>query len=383
MLPRLVFALIYLTVNALFVLKYGGRAVAHGPLLAALYVVAAPAAFRLLYRLPSRWFTGRAFAAIVIAFTVLMGIAFLIVPQESLRVDRYEMIRLFWDNAFGGINPYTPRGIDTNIPSPFPCYFLLALPFYLWKEIGLLSLAGFLLFAYMLARSEADVRTRIVAVLMLVGSPAFAWEIACRSTVFLNMVLVVGLIMLMERRSKQGFSDRASIGYGLLAGAVACTRSVALLVLVPYFLFLLYNRRAPRPVLYWTAVIGAFSVPFIPLLVFPSFYHGCNPFSVQSTLLPGPATAVVGLVSCAVALRLRSLSGFMLFQSLCLFLVVLAYAGMRIAACGWHAALAGDRADISYFLLVFPLLLAGFAGAASSRRSAAVNARPAPASLHA
>ena len=186
-------------------------------------------------RLPSRIFTDRTYIVIVIAFSVFMGIVLLTIPQESLRVDRYEMIKLFWDNTLARINPYTPRGIHTNIPGPFPCYFILALPFYLCKEIGLLSLTGFLFFSYLLYRSGASMKSRTIALLLLAGSPAFAWEITCRSTIFLNMVLVVGLIQQMERWSKGGFTARASIGYGLLTGFIACTRSVTILVLVPIF----------------------------------------------------------------------------------------------------------------------------------------------------
>jgi hypothetical protein len=120
----------YLLVNAVFVLKYSIRIVTHGSLLVVLYLFAVPVVFWLLTRLPSRIFTNRTYIAIVIAFSVFMGIVFFIIPQESLRVDRYEMIKLFWDNTFSGINPYTPRE-HTNIPGPFPCYFILALPFYL------------------------------------------------------------------------------------------------------------------------------------------------------------------------------------------------------------------------------------------------------------
>ena len=149
----------YLLVNAVFVLKYSIRIVTHGSLLVVLYLFAVPVVFWLLTRLPSRIFTNRTYIAIVIAFSVFMGIVFFIIPQESLRVDRYEMIKLFWDNTFSCINPYTPRE-HTNIPGPFPCYFILALPFYLLKEIGLLSLAGFLLFSYLLYVECQDIVDR-------------------------------------------------------------------------------------------------------------------------------------------------------------------------------------------------------------------------------
>ena len=109
----------YLLVNAVFVLKYGSRIVTHGSFLLVLYLLAVPAVFWLLIKLPSRIFNNQTYVAIVIAFSVFMGIVFFIIPQESLRVDRYEMIKIFWDNVFSGINPYTPRE-NSNIPGPFP-----------------------------------------------------------------------------------------------------------------------------------------------------------------------------------------------------------------------------------------------------------------------
>lgn len=351
----LILSLIYLTVNAAFVLKYGSRIVTHGYLLVILYLFAIPAAFWLLKRFPSRIFNNRTYIAIVIVFAVFMGIIFLIIPQESLRVDRYEMIKLFWDNTFSGINPYTPRE-HTNIPGPFPCYFILSLPFYLLKEIGLFSLAGFGLFSYLLYRSEAGIKAKVIALFLLTCSPAFAWEITCRSTIFLNMVLVMGLIHVMEQKSTEGFTPLSSIGYGLLTGFVMCTRSVTILVIVPYLIYLWRNNRAPHLLVYSVSSISAFGVPFLPFLTYASFFHGYNPFAVQTSIMPGPAIAVVGLVSCAVALRLKKLDSFVFFQSICLFAVALTFVSLRISKYGWNNSLIGDRADISYFILAFPFL---------------------------
>jgi hypothetical protein len=381
MLPRLALALVYLTINGLFVLKYGSRLAGFLP--AVSYLIAAPALFWFLTRLPSRIFSNRAYVAVVLVFAALMGIVFAAIPQERLRVDRFEMIRLFWDNAFRGINPYTPREIDTNIPGPFPGYFIIALPFYLCREIGLLSLSGFLLFSWQLFRNDAGVRASTVALLLLVASPAFAWEVACRSTIFLNMALVMVLILRMERRSKAGFSNRASFIYGLLTGVVACTRSVTFLVLAPYFIYLWSNHRAPRPVPYITAALGAFGLPFVPLLAYPSFLHGFNPFAVQSSLLPGAATVVIALFAMVGALRTKSFSGFVLLQTLCLFAIAFGYVAIQIARSGWHAVFIGDGADISYFLLAFPFLAVGSALALMEGPTTGVSGRVSPASLHA
>jgi hypothetical protein len=196
---------------------------------------------------------------------------------------------------------------------------------------------------------------------MLVGSPAFAWEITCRSTIFLNMVLVMGLIQVMEQQSAEGFSFRASIGYGVLTGFVACTRSVTVLVLVPYFLYLWRNHRAPHPAPYAIAAIGAFCIPFLPFFTYSSFFHDYNPFAVQTSIMPGPAVVIVGIISCAVALRLRSFAGFVFFQCFCLFAIAFMFVSMRISSYGWHNSLIGDRADISYFLLAFPFLFISIA----------------------
>lgn len=358
---RLALLLVYFMVNAVFVLRYGSRIFTHGYLIVTFYLVAVTAIFVLLIRLPSRIFNNRTYISIIIVFCVLMGIVFFIVPQESLRVDRYEMIKLFWNNTFTGNNPYTPLKLNTNIPGPFPCYFALALPFYLLKEIGLLSLTGFLFFSYILYKSPLSMRAKTFSLLLLVGSPAFAWEITCRSTIFLNIVLVLWLIQEMERQSTQAFSSRASVVYGLLTGFIACTRSVAILVLVPYLLYLWRNHRVPHPTLYSVSAFVAFGIPFLPFLTYPSFFQGYNPFVVQTSLMPGSATVVVGLISCAVALRLVNFSGFIFFQSICLFVIALIYISLRIASYGWHNAIIGDGADISYLMLAFPFLFISIA----------------------
>ena len=230
----------------------------------------------------------------------------------------------------------------------------------------MLSLAGFWFFSYLLYKSDASIKAKVISLLILAGSPAFAWEITCRSTIFLNMLLVLGLIHFMEKKSIEGFSPLASIGYGLLTGFVACTRSVTILVIVPYLIYLWRNHRAPNPVLYSIAAIGMFGIPFLPFLNYSSFFHGYNPFAVQTSIMPGYATAVVGLISCAVALRLKKLDNFILFQSLCLFAIALTFVILRIFSRGWHKSLIGDKADISYFILAFPFLFFSIASVLSS-----------------
>lgn len=357
--------IMYLLVNVFFVFKYGSRIFAHGYLPVLLYLAAVPAIFWLLIKFPARIFTRRTFFVVVVAFSVFAGIVFAVIPQETLRVDRYDMIKLFWDNAFSGMNPYTPR-LNSNIPGPFPCYFILGLPLYFLKEMGFFSLAGFWLFSYLLYRSDANMKAKVIALLLLSGSPAFVWEIICRSTIFVNMTLVLGLVCLMEKKSIDGFSPAASAGYGLLTGVVACTRSVAILVIVPYLIYLWRNNRAPKPQAYAIAAIGVFIISFLPFLDYASFWGGYNPFAVQAKIMPGHATAVAGLISCMVALRLRNTKDFVFFQSLFLFVVSASYLILRIASHGWHKSIIGNKADISYFILAFPFLVISMASLLSS-----------------
>jgi hypothetical protein len=81
-------------------------------------------------------------------------IAFSLLPVENLNVDRWSVIKSFWDTFYDGKYAYTAQSHLGNPPGPMPVYFFLSLPFYLLDSIDYLALAGIFFFFYTMLRSK-------------------------------------------------------------------------------------------------------------------------------------------------------------------------------------------------------------------------------------
>jgi len=339
--------------NALFLVKYGTRVHLLLPFAGAVVIAIGLAAAIWTGRVLERrgglailpWF-------ILALFLGSSAIGFHALPVSSIRVDRFDMIDLFWENLRSGIDPYTPRipGV-TSIPSQFPSYFLLAYPFHLVGEIGWISVLSIAAIGWILWRRADSPGNKAFAMALLLLSPALWWEILCRSTIFAGSVLcLVAMVPLLRR---------PTVAPGLLTalflGLVTSTRSVVLQMIIPMALPLALRdpRRWIVPALTWCVIPVATIAPLLLLLGLRLW----NPFEVNSMFLPAwiPVAILIGSTSVA---SLRSDWRWSLSVMLLgLDLLVVAYAGIVVHEAGWRAALFGSRLDISYFLIGSPFHL--------------------------
>lgn len=349
--------LIYLLVNGIFTYKYGARATPHFLLLTAAYSLFFAILFYALPRIPERLFTGKLYVAMAVAYCLLFAALLNFVPQSSIRLDRHEMISLFWDNVSNGINPYTPRMADSNIPSGFPLYFAMALPFYLIGEIGYLSLLGFALFAWLLyRRKDISLRSRTSALILLLASAAFNYEILCRSTIFLNSVLAMAVVAFYERYfsvSRHGFAATA-----VLTGLAVSTRSVIVAMLAPFFIFRLRRDFTLKSTGWFLVISGAaFFASFVPLMFYSGFADRYNPFMVQASAFL-PMSAILAGLALAVAVSFFIRTGAQYHWVVCLVLFGLAafYSAYNVMIWGWKVAVFESRVDFTYFSFCLPFL---------------------------
>lgn len=307
---------------------------------------------------------------IPIAIIVLSAILFLTVNESALRVDRHEMIRLFWDNIFSGNCPYCPRSADTNIPGPFPFYFYAALPFYLIGELGYFSLLGIGLFAgAILYDRSLSVKSKNLILLVLVLSPAVWWEMVCRSTVFLNSAAILaGMAVFDKKYSGRGAQ---SMLFGVLFGLLLSTRSIAFLLVAQVVLYKLRFRIFSRDGLMLTvAAVIVFIGTFLPVIALcKGGFMQYNPFIVQSSLAPPVFYFFIALFSLWLAVRCRNFSSLSMVSGGTCLLIVAGYFVTTSLQGGLTKAFFGSGMDISYAVLSLPFLLYGLGQNASSERS--------------
>ena len=349
---------IYILINVLFIIKYSSRITHYYYLLSLGYAVTLPVLFYLTSYIPEKLFTKKIFFILAILFVAFSITSFAVIPQESLRVDRYEMIRLFWDNFFADINPYTPRSLETNIPGPFPFYFYLALPFYAIGEIGYFSLLGFIIFVLLLRKAIQDERNRILILLALILSPAYSWEIICRSTLFLNSTLVLAYIFVLTIIDID--KNKNIIISAILLGLILSTRSIVLTVMCPYLVFIGIHKTGLKKISLWVIGIGmGFTATFLPIIFFQGFFPSNNPFAIQNIFLPLWLPIIVLLLMTVISIKIEHISDFIFYSMIFTVVLVFAYFLVQVMQFNFSIALFKDGADISYIVLSLPFVLFG------------------------
>ncbi|MCH8285554.1 hypothetical protein IIB79_03405, partial [candidate division KSB1 bacterium] len=200
---------------------------------------------------------------------------------EEIQVGRYPALHDWIQRMLNGDFPYS-----SDVPhTGFPFWFLIAYPFYLLGDLGLLQIFCFVLFAFLLeTRQNADRIYKLQIIALLLLSPIFMYEIVVRSDLFSNMVIVLLYLNLCERYlSKFKFSN---IVLGFAGGLLLSTRAI---VLIPFIIFFGHHFKT-QPIknsVYFVCSGGVgFVLTVIPFLIwdFASFLAD-GPFSRQSAYI--------------------------------------------------------------------------------------------------
>jgi hypothetical protein len=354
-------------INGLFAWKYASRA-SNDLLLILSVLISTILPFLLyfiyLYKLNAvvqKILNSGKFTLLLLAGVIICSAAFyLYYPQELLRVDRYEMIRLFWDNFLSQKCPYCPRSEGTNIPGPFPFYFFAAFPFYLIGETGLYSILGFLLFAGIILKTKSiSTALKNTIFLLLVTSPAVLFELFCRSTNLLNSTLLLFCCILISRINLSTWKQLIAIG--IVTGFVMSTRSFSFLIFALAFIYT-YKKQIFHWKVFGTSFTAllTFVLTFIPVIIIcGDSFRKYNPFSVQAMFAPPFLTVSVAVSSCVIVYFLRSFHNFSTICGYGLFILTLGYSLSLIALEGFREAIFSSSVDISYFCFAIPFILYG------------------------
>lgn len=348
---------LFITINALFYFKYLSRVslatgfVAVGGYLAFLYLLYS------LYRKRKLIFPDWAWIGFMGVFMVCSGLVLHFIPKESLNVDRWEMIQLFWDTASEGFYPYGVHSPGGNYPGPMPFYFLLAYPFYKIGEIGWMTVAGLWITLGYFNRKLDRNRLGLLMVL-LVSSLAMYWEIFARSTIFINSLLfAIYFFNLKDLPRRSGF---AFYGWALLGGILFSTRTVFALPLIIWGLYVCFRKEIGivRLTRWGVCFIAAFAITFLPFYCMdPHTFMRLNPFITQGDVLL-PFSFVLGFLGLAFVFPFfcKKYPDIWFYSGLLLFMTITGHVIYGLFDNGMESFFT-NGADISYYLFCFPFLL--------------------------
>ena len=353
---------VFLLVNSAFILKYTARTPYSPLLFLVLWLVAAAAVVWTFRRIVSsegraRW----AVTAMMVAAVALIAALLIVVDPLSVNVDRWSATTYWLDALFDGVYPYGVHThvCETNYPSPFPLWHYLNLPFWLMGDVGLGLIFFILLLVVTLQWYGRSWRLTAQALLLLMLSPAYWWEVAVRSDGLSNAILIFCVVLFMERRIS--FTTHWPLA-ALIVGLAASTRLSAIIPLGLY-LAASYLRSSRLSLclspLIVVAVVAAFFMPFILWDTTTWPFLSRNPLLTQSST--GNPWTLLAMAAVALLLILRynknlwrymnSTAAFMFL----FFLVAITYNHL-VNHAGTHPFDDADF-DISYLTLSMPYAL--------------------------
>ena len=277
------------------------------------------------------------------------------IPLESIRVDRIEMIELFWDAALNGEYPYNPKGtFNGNHPGPMPIYFILCYPFYLIKQyavIPILSLIVWVLHTYKTNKANSTILT-----LLIITSPACYWEILCRSTIIFNTIIF--LIWFVSLSKFKTFTLKQICTSAIVGGLVFSTRSTFAIPIIAFGVYSLRYNSVRNTILWCVILFFTFIVSHLPLFAYGiDNVMNLNPIWLQSNFfIPTEYMVVLVLLFVFFASKCKNFNQINFGCGIFLFSTALVYIVHYIYTTSIeHSIFFG--CDLSYFLFSAPFLL--------------------------
>jgi hypothetical protein len=347
----------YLFINTLFIYKYSIRFLPYAGLWTICYPIGAGALFIIFMkdfnlRLEQQA-NDRLFVCTVILLALILALGMRLFDPAQIRVTRFPALHDWIMRLLNGQYPYT----SSARPSGFPFLFLIAVPFYLLGDLGLLQVFAFLIYAYVLhCRFGHGGLNRMRALLLLAFAPIFLYEIAVRSDLFSNMVFVIAF-MVYCREKVHHVRIPALLIIGIIGGLLLATRGIVLLIFILYFGFL-FKENLRRGIIFAGGLASGFVICCLPFVLWsPEHFIHQGPFAIQTSYVPGWLAVSLVLLCAYLALRARSVSDVYHYITGMLFAAVGLVFVIALFDHGWSTTILGDRFDISYFCFTLPFLL--------------------------
>lgn len=285
-------ATIYIAINALFVAKYSARLFAERAIYATL---AAVVGYYVLIRLIIPYFkdgskghegwTGKAaWGFCLLAFLGMVAVQYAIDPY-TLQVDRWSALHFPIQNLLSGIYPYTASTHLGGNASPFPVWQVLHIPFYLVGNVGLSFFVASCLFIWSCWRVQGKDKALIISLLMC-SSAAVWYEVAVRSDLIANFLLLAAIINIVLPHINQQWVEKERVWIACAVGLIASTRVLVLipvaLLLLPYFIKMNWRKQLVS-VFLTVAVFGLTFAPFALWDWHEFYYFHNNPWALQTS----------------------------------------------------------------------------------------------------
>jgi hypothetical protein len=344
--------------NSLILYKYAARLTDHAWILPVLYLCFLIFISTIIPRV-SVSHPARTLGGITAVFVVVYLIMLRSIDPVSVNIDRWSAITSFNDNLLTGKFPYLSMSHLNHQVSGFPGLFIMAMPFQLAGDIGYFQLVAFICFGFMVFRGLRSPSEKNTVLILAGTSPLVLLEIAARSELFTNMVLVLLVFTLCEhfRCTK---SSNAMILCGICAGIVASTRGIVIIPYIVYFVRYFKKHETGFALQFITVSLIAYIATLIPFYLWNTeAFIASNPFVLQSSYIPKGLLAAAVLFSVWFGLHAKDSGQKIRGMGYILFVIVATLFLKTVIVHGWSQAVDKSSFDLTYFQFCMPFLLFG------------------------
>ena len=347
---------VYFFVNVIFCIKYNLFEIAHPLYFIVFYPLIVIGIYKATayIRIQQNNYFFLFLAVSILAFTLFLWRH---IDLLSVEVDRWSALSFWSESLKNGIFPYgTPTHLG-GYASPFPAWQLFHFPFHLLGNTAYGQLFCLVIFFIFLFCWRTKINIGGI-ILLLALSPGFWWEIAVRSDLLYNMLLL--FVFLTALFYYSAYWEKHKILAGAITGLFLCSK---MLVAIPLFLFFVpqfFKYTTKEKTGFALMAIICFVGPFLPFLFGE---HGIlnhpeyNPFFQQSRQGNAWLTATGIILLISAAFTWKRMKDFYFLAGLFLFALIFV-TGIRIGLKnGWSTVIFEDEFDKSYFNVCIPFFL--------------------------
>ena len=347
---------LFILINSLFCYKYPSRISNTIGILSVIIYTCATLAIYYLHGKEKLSIISKFATLFMIIFTLASLYILNIIPQESIKVDRWEIITLFWENVSNNIYPYAAQTPAGNYPGCMPVYFAITYPFLLMGEIALVTLSTlWITFLYLKKRLTNNDFSAVI--LFVFTSLIIYWETYTRSTILMNTLLFFLIFIQLKKRPN---NIRHFYLYAILAGAIISTRNNFIIPIIIWGIYVYTNNLIGfTKLLKWFGIMFiTFISTFLPFIFkYPQQFWEYNPFITQGTaLLPFSWICCIVTFILLSSIKCKKFDDVMFLSGITFFLLATGHFIHFTMKYGNDAILTG-KVDISYYIFCIPFFI--------------------------
>lgn len=361
---RSVTIVVYIFVNAMFVLKYGARQDYCSPyILLFFYLLFILSALILINNQKesinkSRKFTQGYTFIIIVFFALFVSVNFLI-DEYTLNTDRWSALELSIRSILHLEYPYDKLDHLNQTPSNLPGMMYLGLPFYILGDVGLLQPFVFLITMLTILRSSLENHTKLTFIFLLIFSMAFLWEVTAKSDLMSNVMLTLLFMFYWHDKYKDDYF-RNPIQLAFFIGFLLLTRGFVVIPLT-IFLFKSFSKEKMKvKIIFLLSLFLSLLLYTVPVLITISNQQTVidhNPFFHQTAYAPNWVMMFFVTVPFFISLYIENFHQVLKASFYLMTILLLGLFILNAFDEGWNANLYGGLFDISYLGMIIPFVI--------------------------